>query len=122
MGKGREGNCRNFYGGLGKERDQDMLQVGDRNSLLLENQLLPPLTPPPNETEQKNFPPSRFKRALLPVGGLGTFLPRPPESPPSRAAHVHAGHAHAWVPPEAHVLAVRGAKTPGFPAKGSSAG
>lgn len=66
MGKGREGNCRNFYGGLGKERDQDMLQVGDRNSLLLENQLLPPLTPPPNETEQKNFPPSWFKRALFP--------------------------------------------------------
>ena len=46
MGRGREGNWRNFYGGLGKEKAQDMFQVGDSNSLQLENPLPAPQPPP----------------------------------------------------------------------------
>ena len=51
MGNGREGNCRNFHGGLGKERAQDMLQVGDSNSLLLEDLLLPAPRPPVKQSK-----------------------------------------------------------------------
>lgn len=72
MGRGREGNWRNFYGGLGKEKAQDMLQVGDSNSLQLENSLPTPARH--NGTEQMNFPPSWFKRALF------THHPRPAPS------------------------------------------
>ena len=77
MGRGREGNWRNFYGGLGKEKAQDMFQVGDSNSLQLENPLPRPPPPAPahrNGTEHMNFPPSWFKRASF------THHPRPAPS------------------------------------------
>lgn len=73
---------------------------------------------PSNEREQMNFPLSWFKRGIvhpspqacpLPVSSLGNLSPCPPESPPGAVTAYAA--LHTWVPPEAHVLAGRGAKS-----------